>query len=125
LRSSIRDAEERYYTFYFSQMNSFFTMSINDILRFMIFDFEIMPHNIFSFLPYVTWGPKINLPPQRMYYPGTKLPIKMEVRFQESTYKKLYSQIHEQATFISPYLDVEFLKQYTGDIMVNVTWPRG
>jgi|LQYC01.1.fsa_nt_gi hypothetical protein len=117
--------EDERYHFYFAHMNSLFTMSINDILKFMISDFEIIPHKLCSFLPCVIWGPRIKLPPQRMYYPGTNFPIKMEVRFQKSSYGKLYSQFPEPATFISPYLDVELLKQYTGDIMVNVTWPRG
>ncbi|HAX98573.1 MAG TPA: hypothetical protein DCY12_06725 [Candidatus Atribacteria bacterium] len=118
-------AEDERYHFYFAQMNSLFTMSISDIMKFMISDFEIIPHKLFSFLPCVIWGPQIKLPPQRRYYTGNSFPIKMEVRFPESSYKNIYSQIHEPTTLISPYLDFELLKQYTGDIMVNVTWPRG
>ena len=116
--------EDERYHFYFAQMNSLFAMSIYDILKFMISDFEIISHNLCSFLPCVIWGPRIKLPPQRMYFPGTNFPIKIEVRFQRSSYGKLYSQIPEPASFVSPHLDVELLKQYTGDIMVDVTWPK-
>jgi|LQYC01.1.fsa_nt_gi hypothetical protein len=114
---------EECYHVYFSQMNSLFTMSIYDIIKFMISDFESCI--VLSVFPVRGKYPRITLPPQKIYYPADNFPIKMDVRFPESSYKKIYSQIREPDTSFFHSLNLELLRKYTDDIMLNVTWPRG